>query len=216
MKVILLTKKTEHCKKIQNRVRNGFENAVIIEGDVGDSLPEIDVDGYMIISFLSPWIVPESWLEKAQTAINFHPAPPAYPGTGCYNFALYNEEKEYGVTCHHMLTKVDTGKIISVIKFSTDGCDSILTLKNKTMQYLINQFYEVWDFIISEKELPKSDEVWLRKPYTRKDLKELCRITLNMDEEEIKKRIKATTFPGARDGPYLDLNGDKFSLVHKE
>ncbi len=65
-----------------------------------------------IISFVSPWIIPENLLNSAQkAAINFHPGPPDYPGTGCYNFALYEGTKKYGVTAHHMEKKVDTGNI---------------------------------------------------------------------------------------------------------
>ena len=36
-------------------------------------------------------------LKKAKNAINFHPAPPKYPGSGCYNFAIYNKDKKIGM-----------------------------------------------------------------------------------------------------------------------
>ena len=64
------------------------------------------------------WVVPEWLLRKAKiAAINFHPASPDYPGIGCRNFALYENAKEYGVTCHHMSATIDTGSIIEIKRF---------------------------------------------------------------------------------------------------
>ncbi len=42
--------------------------------------------------------------------------------------------------------------------------------------------------------LPTSNEVWKRKPYLRKELDELCRLTPDMDIKEIDLRIKATNY----------------------
>src|SRR4030095_109021 len=74
--------------------------------------------GDLIISYLSQWIIPQLLLEKAAVAaLNFHPGPPEYPGIGCTNFAIYDNVDEFGVTCHHMAARVDTGKIIAVKRF---------------------------------------------------------------------------------------------------
>jgi hypothetical protein len=48
--------------------------------------------------------------------------------------------------------------------------------------------------ILQGQPLPVTNEQWKRKPYTRKQLDELCTITPEMKEEEIKRRIKATTY----------------------
>ena len=75
--------------------------------------------GDLIISFISSWIYPQQLLSNAGfAAINFHPGSPDYPGTGCTNFAVYNGEKEYGITCHHMNATIDTGSIIQVKRFN--------------------------------------------------------------------------------------------------
>ncbi len=74
--------------------------------------------GDYIISYLSRWVVPAELLERARrAAVNFHPASPDYPGIGCNNFALYENAAEYGVTCHHMAPRVDSGEIIAVRRF---------------------------------------------------------------------------------------------------
>ena len=55
-------------------------------------------------------------------------------------------------------------------------------------------------------ELPVSDEVWTRKPFTRKEFNKLMTITSDMDNEELRKRIRATSFnqwqPSIKVGKY--------------
>jgi methionyl-tRNA formyltransferase len=181
-------------------------------GEHGDPLPPSlkNWEGEYIISFLSPWILPESLLKKAEkAAINFHPGPPEYPGIGCYNFALYDEVKEYGVTCHNMAPYVDTGNIIDVMRFPLFKNDTVQSLKERTMNYLLTQFFKICSFIIQGQNLPISKEKWMRDPYTRIELNTLCQITLDMDVLEVKKRIHATDFPGYP-GAYLEYNGYSF------
>ena len=66
-----------------------------------------------------------SYKKSKTAAINFHPASPEYPGTGCNNFALYENAGEYGVTCHYMAPKADTGKIIKVKRFPVFANDDV-------------------------------------------------------------------------------------------
>lgn len=49
--------------------------------------------------------------------LNIHPAPPEYPGIGGINWAIYNGDKDFGLTLHVMNQKIDQGKIIDVIRF---------------------------------------------------------------------------------------------------
>jgi methionyl-tRNA formyltransferase len=165
-----------------------------------------------IISFLYTKIIPEDILKNARfAAINFHPGPPEYPGTGCYNLALYNNDKIFGTTCHHMLKKADSGKIISVKRFPLFESDTVGTLKERTMIYTILIFFELIYLIIEGKDLPRSKEEWKREPYTRKDLNKLLQIGLEMPKEEIDRRIRATAcnnYPG----PYIEIHGKKYSL----
>lgn len=106
-------------------------------------------DGEYIISYLSRWVAPEYLLKKAKVAaINFHPASPDYPGIGCNNFALYEEAKEYGVTCHHMEPRVDVGKIITVERFPVFPTDTVATLLLRTYDYQLVLFYKIMNIIL--------------------------------------------------------------------
>ena len=141
--------------------------------------------------------------------INFHPGPPEYPGIGCFNFAIYNSSKEYGVTAHIMDAKVDTGKIIGVKRFSMDGDETVLSLSDKTYLNLYYLYKEIINYILLHDKVPASTEDWKRKPYKRMDLEKLSTITKNMDKEELEKVIRATYYDG-KPGPFIEIFGYRF------
>jgi len=191
-----------------------FHESLVYSGTRSDPLPSIDesIQFDYIISYLSPWIIPESLLTRAKRGcINFHPGPPEYPGIGCTNFAIYDESELFGVTCHHMLSKVDTGDIIGVRRFQLFPEDSVYSLTQRCYAYILELFYETLKCIANNEELPKADEHWKRVPYTRSELNALCEITLDMSEDEVKKRVRAVTFPNAP-GAYIEKYGYSFKL----
>ena len=197
-RILFLGKKGDkNCKKAINFIENNFQDFEIYLGKWGDPMPlEIkDWEGDYIISYLSRWIIPGYILEKAKkAAINFHPASPDYPGIGCNNFALYDEAEFFGVTCHYMSPKVDTGPIIEIKKFPVFASDSVSSLLSRTYDFQLILFYIILGKILRNEKLPVSTEKWTRKPYTRQDLNELDNITKDMDAKEIKKWKRATYF----------------------
>jgi len=189
----------------------------IVLAKPGESLPEklLEWQGDYIISYLCPWVIPDKMLISARKAsINFHPGPPEYPGTGCTNFAIYNEETIYGVTCHYMAPEVDSGRIILVSRFPILESDTVYSVTQRCYAYMLTQFYNIMTKILSNQLLPESGEAWTKKAYRYKDLVELKRISPDMDANEIKKRIRAVTYPGYV-GAYIDLHGYRFILDDK-
>jgi len=182
-------------------------------GQWGDRLPEEAVawEGDYIISYLSRWVVPAALLKKAKiAAFNFHPASPSYPGIGCNNFALYEDAEEYGVTCHHMAAKVDTGKLIAVRRFPVFLSDNVASILERTYEHMIVLFYEVLGLILNGDPLPEMEETWTRKPFSRKEFNQLRQITSDMSKEEIERRIRATAYGEWQ--PWVEIEGYVFSL----
>ncbi len=180
-------------------------------GKWGDPLPpEIQAwQGDYVVSYLSRWVVPEALLKRARkAAINFHPASPAYPGIGCNNFALYEGATEYGVTCHHMAPKVDTGRIIAVRRFPVYPEDDVDALLKRTYENQIALFFEVAHLMAEGKELPVLAETWTRPPFTRKQFNELFRITPDMPQDEIARRVRAVSYGAFQ--PYVEIQGFRF------
>jgi methionyl-tRNA formyltransferase len=190
-----------------------FANVAYCLGKWGDPLPpEIRAwEGDYIVSYLSRWVVPADLLGRARAAaINFHPASPEYPGIGCNNFALYEDAQEYGVTCHHMAPKVDTGAIIAVRRFPVLPEDGVDALLKRTYENQIALFFEIIGLIAEGKPLPASEERWTRPPFTRVQFNELFRITPDMSREEIARRIRAISY--GKWQPFIELQGYRFEF----
>ena len=193
-------------------VRQHVNQCHVLTARRGDPLPR-DIDGLSgeyIISYLSPLIIPGHLLDRCtDAAMNFHPGPPAYPGIGCTNFALYNDETEYGVTCHHMAPAVDTGPIIAVKRFPVCPTDTVQSLTQRCHAEIATLFLEIMALILNREPLPRSPETWTRKPYRRRELEALCKITPEMTSHEVARRVRAVTFPGAP-GAFIELHGHRF------
>ena len=204
-------KDSPHCALAVEFIKRHFSDYSIYRMRRGDRFPEETnwCRPDYIISYLSPWIIPGYLLDRARVAsINFHPGPPEYPGIGCTNFAIYDEADTFGVTCHHMAPEVDTGAIIAVKRFSLYNNDTVLSLTQRCYTHIHAMFYDIMDSILGNSELPQSAEFWTRRPYTRAELNELCR-TPDMPDEEVRRRIRATTYPGAQ-GAYMEAGGARF------
>lgn len=183
-----------HTARAAEFCRVNFADVSAHVGKWDEPLPSTarEWSGSCIISYLGRWIVPVDLLNRAMTAINFHPGPPEYPGYGCNNFAIYDDVREYGVTCHHMAPRVDTGPIVAVKRFPVFASDNAGTLLARTYDYLLALFYDIVGCIVRGESLPVSSETWTRAPFTRRQFKELGHMTPDMTEQEIARRKRAT------------------------
>lgn len=200
-----------HTRIASEYILQLFPATRVVFGNRGEKIPEdlYQWKGDYVFSYLSPWIIPASILESASRgAINWHPGPPEYPGIGCTNFAMYNNEKVFGITCHYMLSKVDTGKVIETARFAVLENDTVYSITRKCYALILNSFYRIVEMISKGETLPVSEETWTRKPYTRKELDALSEIKPDMSLEEIDKRIKATTYD--KPWAFVDIQGRKF------
>lgn len=212
IKILFLAKQKPFSKDAADMIKLHFNEAVIIFGNPDEPFPSglLTKKFDYIISYISPWIIPKQVLNNVKTAaINFHPGSPEYPGIGCTNFAIYNNEKEFGITVHHMIDQVDSGDIIAVKRFPIFNNDTVYSLTQRCYAYIYTSFVEIFSLFLSNKPMPKSGEHWKRKPFTRRELNDLCIITKDMQENEIKRRIRATTYPDML-GAYIELAGRKF------
>lgn len=184
---------------------------VVLSGRSGDAMPAAlaAARAPLVLSFLSPWIVPASVLRRAETALNWHPASRDYPGMGCYNFALYDEAAEYGAVCHYMAEKVDTGPIVEERRFPLFASDSVETLKLRTLITLLAMFHDTLCALARGGKPAVSSLKWSRQPYTRRQLNELARLDQSMPADELRRRIRATTYPGYP-APHLEIDGQTF------
>jgi methionyl-tRNA formyltransferase len=198
LRILFIGKADDHYSKTAaDFIKLHFEDPLIVFSKRTEPFPSFleQWEGDLLISYLAQWIIPGSLLQKARmAAINFHPGPPEYPGIGCTNFAVYNGETSFGITCHHMLEKVDSGSLIGVRRFPILPGDTVYSITQRCYNEILHLFYHLISELIAGGALPGCSETWTRKPYTRKQLNALCELTPDMDQAEIDRRLKATTY----------------------
>ena len=175
--------------------------------------------GDYLLSFRNLYVVPKALLDQASVAaVNFHPGPPEYPGSGCLNFALYEFAPTYGVTAHYMVETVDEGEIIDCRRFPIEPDDNVDSLLAKTHEALFGLFVD-----FAREVLPKgsnaldelasknSNQRWSGKRRKMSEIDALQQVAVDISPEELSRIIRSThteEFPVV-----LDLHGKKFALV---
>ena len=145
--------------------------------------------------------------------INFHPAPPWFPGRGGASLAIYDRYSTYGATAHKMVRNVDAGEIYYVEDFEIDDCDTCETVYNRASvgcYLLLRQFL---DHIRINNKFPEPTKYrWEGMNTTKKEFKDFLTIT---DKDDFLRKVKAckhSKFPG----PYIFRDGFKFELSKEE
>ena len=170
-----------------------------------------------IFSYRSFVIIKENLIKKCVYApINFHPGPPEYRGTGCVNYALYDNSKFYGCTSHIISSKIDYGKIIDVKKFrigKNSSVDSVLKKTHKLMferaKFIIHSLLKNPNNINKFMSNSKKNK-WSKKIKTLKDLEQFYIIDKNISKSEFIRKIRATNTNKFK--PYILLHNNKFVL----
>lgn len=174
MRVLLLIKKnklysSEICRMLKKK---SHLNVKIIFVDKKKSLPKSfnceNID--YLISYLCPFKIQKKILDRIKIAsINFHPGPPKYPGIGCFNYAIFNKDKTYGVTCHFMNEKIDNGKIIKTRNFQLSKNETIKSISDKSYKNLYLLFKYIFNKIKKNKSLNEKNNLkWSKKIYSKK------------------------------------------------
>lgn len=170
----------------------------------------LDLAPDLICSFLNHIIFRDAILELPN--VNFHPAPPKYPGRGGASYALFNKDICYGATAHRMLKAVDTGEIYYTAEFKIESNDTCETLYAKGEMACLELLEQFTDHIRKSQSLPSPNTSikWHKTVYTSKDFQEwLILDPEDKDGFELKiKAAKHSKFPG----PYIIVNGHRFKL----
>jgi methionyl-tRNA formyltransferase len=156
-----------------------FETVEVVFWDHGEPKPGIveHWNGDHVFCFKADLVLSTELLARARrSAVNFHPSPPQYRGVGGYHFALRDDRTEFGVTCHHMVSKIDAGQIVAVRRFPITPGETPEGLTERAAAYLLLLFYEMIDLVRTGSALPEAlGERWGERLYTRKMLGELLR-----------------------------------------
>lgn len=74
-------------------------------------------------------VCPEALAAPRIGAFNLHPGPlPEYAGLNCVSWAIYGQAREYGVTLHWMVPRLDAGPIAYQKRFPLEDSDTPISL----------------------------------------------------------------------------------------
>lgn len=186
---------------------------VVIVSDINALERAFLVPRDLLLSFGTGVIVPP-WILAIENllALNIHAASPEYPGRDPHHFAVYDGVKQYGATMHYMLQSVDAGPITDVELFDVPTDISpfeLLELANDACWKLINRFFSSYQNQCVPFRL--DNVVWGGRKSTRKMFLEMCRIDHNMSQEEVARRLRATSMSGYCN-LFIELHGYKFRI----
>ena len=194
--ILFIKKKKPFSNKIISFVKIFSNEVKIVYVDNLKRIPKnINFNKFdFLISYLCPIKFKKNELIKIkQASINFHPGPPKYPGIGCFNYAIFNKDLSYGVTCHFMNEKIDNGKIIEVKKFYLTRNETIQSISYKSYSNMYKLFLKIFKKIIKGKKIYKfTKHRWSKKYYSKKDFNNFLKIKIR--NPKIERYLRSTVF----------------------
>jgi hypothetical protein len=161
----------------------------------------------LILSYLSPYIVPEQFLADANwNAFNVHPSTPDYPGRDSVHFAFYEKCTTAGATLHRMDEIVDHGEIIDVIEEEIDRTLGVMHMDETCLNLSLGLLLKNLPDLLAATVCPRGTWQWGRPARTREEFLRMCRLDPTLPEPELQRRIAAFFNPKYR-SLHMDVHG---------
>lgn len=134
--------------------------------------------------------VPASLLSACHAgAVNFHAAPPDYPGSAATHLALYEGAGHFGVTAHIMAPALDAGPILAYEAFPIPAGIGHRSLDELTWPALLRLVQRLGPCLLGKAPWPPAPALsWRGTARTRASVLALARVTAAMDAEERQRR----------------------------
>jgi methionyl-tRNA formyltransferase len=171
--------------------------------------PPKDVD--LVVSFLYWRRIREPLISLGRIGcLNFHPAPlPDLRGLGGYNVAVLEGLREWGVSCHFVDERFDTGDLVEVERFPIDpDTHTALSLDLESGERLVALFGRVVERALSGEELPREPQGAGR--YVSREEFESLRVVRPGDD--LHRKLRAFWYP-PHPGAVLEIDGRRLTLV---
>jgi methionyl-tRNA formyltransferase len=171
--------------------------------------PPADVD--VVISFLFWNLIREPLISLGRVGcLNFHPAPlPDFRGVGGYNVAILEGLPSWGVSCHFVDERFDTGDLVEVRRFPIDqDAETAFSLDLKSQEHLLALFGRVMQRVLAGGDLARSPQGEGRY-VTRAEFDGL-RVVRPGDD--LPRKLRAFWYP-PWPGAVLEVDGHRLTLV---
>jgi methionyl-tRNA formyltransferase len=165
----------------------------------------------LVVSFLYWRLIREPLVSLGRIGcINFHPAPlPDFRGLGGYNIAVLEGLREWGVSCHFVDERFDTGDLVEVERFPIDpDAHTAFSLDLESGERLVGLFGRVLDRALAGEELPREPQGPGR--YISREEFEGLRVVRPGDD--LHRKLRAFWYP-PHPGAVLEIDGRHLTLV---
>jgi methionyl-tRNA formyltransferase len=182
--------------------------ALVSDADLYDSPPP-DVD--VVISFLFWKLIREPLISLGRVGcLNFHPAPlPDFRGLGGYNVAILEGLGEWGVSCHFVDERFDTGDLVEVDRFPIDVQEeTAFSLDLRSQARLLGLFQRVMERVMAGEELPRTPQ----GPGRYVTREEFERLRVVQPGDDLHRKLRAFWYP-PHPGAVVDVDGHRLTLV---
>jgi methionyl-tRNA formyltransferase len=171
--------------------------------------PPAEVDA--VVSYLFWNLIREPLLSLGSIGcLNFHPAPlPDYRGVGGYNVAILEGLPAWGVSCHFVDERFDTGDLVEVERFAIDEhAETAFSLDLKSQEHLLALFQRVLQRALDGEPLPRASQGDGRY-VSRAEFDEL---RVLQPGDDISRKLRAFWYP-PWPGAVIDVDGRRLTLV---
>lgn len=173
------------------------------------------LDPDLVLSLQNNMIFGDSWIKLFQEKlgiINVHYAPlPKYAGYWPEMWAIWNNEKEFGVTLHYVGVGIDTGPIISQRFFPITENENRTTLYKKSSKECFEMLKENLPMLLAAKQAA-IEQVSESRSYFPKSLPNEGYLDLAWEKETQERFIRAISFPGFP-GPKIKIGASVFTIL---
>jgi methionyl-tRNA formyltransferase len=171
--------------------------------------PPADVD--LVVSFLYWRLIREPLISLGRIGcLNLHPAPlPDFRGLGGYNVAVLEGLREWGVSCHFVDERFDTGDLVEVERFAIDpDAHTAFSLDLESGERLVALFGRVLERLLAGEELPREPQ----GPGRYVSRAEFEGLRLVRPGDDLDRKVRAFWYP-PHPGAVLEVDGRRLTLV---
>jgi methionyl-tRNA formyltransferase len=165
----------------------------------------------VVVSFLYWRLIREPLISLGRIGcLNFHPAPlPDFRGLGGYNVAVLEGLREWGVSCHFVDERFDTGDLVEVERFAIDpDAHTAFSLDLESGERLVGLFGRVVERLLAGEELPREPQGAGR--YISREEFEGLRVVRPGDD--LARKLRAFWYP-PHPGAVVEVDGRRLTLV---
>ncbi len=141
--------------------------------------------------FRKPWL---DLFSQKLGIVNAHHGPlPRYGGFWPEMWAIWNQEKDFGVTMHYIDSSVDTGNIVAQYPVKILNDDNRKSLYDKCTKVCFDMFQDHLPIFLAKKIKGKKQDA-SKRTYYKRELPNNGFVDLNWEADKIKRFFRAVSF----------------------